>query len=39
VFWKRADNKWHAYEPQPTVLQLDEFLKLVDQDKYACFKG
>ena len=39
VFWKRADNKWHSYEPQPTVLQLDEFLKLVDQDKYACFKG
>jgi hypothetical protein len=39
VFWKRADNKWHAYDPQPNVLQLNEFLKLVDQDKYACFKG
>lgn len=39
IFWKRADDKWHAYEPKPTVSKLTDFLKIVDQDKYGCFKG
>lgn len=39
VFWMRADLKWHKYDPKPTVQQLKDFLKLVDEDKYACFKG
>ena len=39
VYWKRADSKWHQYEPKPTVSSLKHFLKLVDEDKYACFKG
>lgn len=39
VFWKRADNKWHAYKPQPTVKALTDFLTLVNQDEYGCFKG
>jgi hypothetical protein len=39
VFWKRADKKWHSYKPKPTVKELKDFLKLVDQDNYGCFKG
>jgi hypothetical protein len=39
IYWKRADNKWHLYEPPPNVEQLKDFLKIVDQDKYGCFKG
>ncbi len=39
IFWKRADNKWHTYKPRPTVEELKDFLKLVDEDKYGCFKG
>lgn len=39
IYWKRADNKWHAYKPKPTVGALKDFLKLVDQDEYGCFKG
>jgi hypothetical protein len=39
IFWKRADNKWHAYKPHPSVNELKEFLSLVDEDKYRCFKG
>jgi hypothetical protein len=39
IFWKRADNKWHSYKPQPSVKELKDFLKLVDQDKYGYFKG
>ena len=39
IFWKRADDKWHAYTPNPTVKELKDFLKIVDEDKYHCFKG
>lgn len=39
VFRKRADNKWHPYKPTPLVKELKDFLKLVDQDEYGCFKG
>ena len=39
VFWQRADLKWHSYEPKPTVKQLTDFLKLVDEDVHHCFKG
>lgn len=39
IFWMRANLKWHSYEPQPTVKLLYDFLKIVNEDKYACFKG
>lgn len=39
IFWKRADNKWHSYAPVPEVGKLTDFLKLVDEDKFGCFKG
>lgn len=39
IFWKRADLKWHSYDPKPTVRYLEDFLNLVDEDKYGCFKG
>lgn len=39
VFWKRADFKWHGYEPHATVATIDEFLTVVDQDSYGCFWG
>lgn len=39
VFWMRADLKWHGYEPKPVVKDIDEFLKLVDEDQYGCFWG
>ena len=38
VFWKRADLKWHGYEPA-TVATIDDFLTVVDQDTYCCFWG
>lgn len=37
VFWRRADRKWHAYPPQPTVKTLADFLALVDENKHGCF--
>ncbi len=39
VFWMRADLKWHAYEPQPQVNTIHEFLQIVQEDKYGCFWG
>jgi len=39
VYWMRADRKWHRYTPTPEVGKLGGFLKLVDEDKNACFRG
>ncbi len=39
VFWRRADLKWHGYEPLPTVGSIEKFLDAVDRDEYSCFWG
>jgi hypothetical protein len=39
VFWKRADLKWHGYDPASTVQSIEEFLVAVDADPYGCFFG
>lgn len=39
VFWRRADAKWHGYTPKPTVSNLQNFTKLIQEDKYHCFFG
>ena len=39
VFWKRADLKWHRYDPAPEVRRLEDFLALVERDEHACFFG
>lgn len=39
VFWMRRDLKWHRYDPAPEVLSLEDFGRLVHEDKHACFFG
>ena len=39
IYWKRANLKWSSYKPNPTVNLLSDFLKIVDEDEHACFKG
>ncbi len=39
VFWMRQDLKWHSYEPKPTVKTIQQFAKLVEDDRYCCFWG
>lgn len=39
VFWVRADLKWHAYDPKPTVETLKAFVELVEADAHHCFWG
>ncbi len=39
IYWKRADLKWHRYQPDPQVKTIEEFLAVVDKDEYGCFCG
>lgn len=39
VFWMRANLKWHSYTPKPIVNFVEEFIKLVEEDKQHCFWG
>jgi len=39
VFWKRADLKWHRYEPVPEVNAIEQFLDVVEKDHDGCFFG
>ena len=39
IFWMRASLKWQSYEPMREVVTLHEFLAIVDEDAYHCFKG
>lgn len=39
VYWQRADLKWHAYDPCPEVVHLEDFIDLVEHDEFCCFFG
>ena len=39
IYWKRADLKWHGYEPVPEVAVVEEFLAVVQKDELSCFFG
>ncbi|MBA3964751.1 MAG: DUF3024 domain-containing protein [Nitrospirales bacterium] len=39
VYWKRADLKWHRYEPVPEVSAIEKFLAVVKENEYSCFFG
>ena len=39
VFWRRADLKWHSYDPVSEVRTIEQFLAVVEKDEYACFYG
>jgi hypothetical protein len=39
VYWMRANLKWTIYEPAAKVKTLKEFIMVVEEDKYHCFKG
>jgi hypothetical protein len=39
VLWKRADGKWHRYDPRREVKSLKAFLNLVAEDSHGCFWG
>jgi hypothetical protein len=39
LYWKRADGKWHRYQPQPESKSLAAALAVIHEDRYACFFG
>jgi hypothetical protein len=39
IYWMRGNLKWTAYDPQPEVKGIDQFLEIVEQDEYHCFFG
>ncbi len=39
VFWQQSDLKWHSYQPNPIVNTLNDFIKLIEEDKHHCFWG
>ncbi len=39
LYWKRADMKWHWYEPFGESESIEEILKAIDQDQHGCFWG
>jgi hypothetical protein len=39
IYWKRADLKWHGYQPAPQVKTIEEFIAVVDKDEFGCFYG
>lgn len=39
IFWKRADGKWHRYEPCPQTKSLAAALAVIHEDSYRCFFG
>ena len=39
LFWKRADGKWHGYQPRLEMNSLAEALRVIDEDACQCFFG
>jgi hypothetical protein len=39
LLWRRADLKWHGYEPKSSSGDLAELVAEVDKDPYGCFFG
>lgn len=39
LYWLRADNKWHLYQPFPSSESLETLLEVIEADKHMCFWG
>ena len=39
IYWRRADLKWHIYEPCPKTESLSAALAEINEDQHACFFG
>lgn len=39
LYWNRADERWHGYQPMPDADRLDPLVQEVLDDPYGCFWG
>lgn len=39
IYWMPSTLQWTAYQPEPEVKDIQQFLAIVDQDAHHCFFG
>ena len=39
LYWMRADLKWHFYDPEAPLNDLESLVALVEEDRYGAFFG
>lgn len=39
IYWRRADLKWHIYDPLAEAPGISRFLAEVEADPHGCFWG
>lgn len=39
LYWRRADLKWHAYQPAAPSTDLAALVDVIDRDEYGAFFG
>jgi len=39
IYWMRASGKWESYEPNSEVKSINDFFKVIIEDKFGCFFG
>lgn len=39
IYWMRANGKWELYQPNPSVLNIQSFIDIVEEDEHGCFRG
>jgi len=39
IYCFKSDMKWHIYKPTEKVNNLKEFVKIIKEDRYSCFRG
>ena len=39
VYWRRANLKWHSFQPNAEVAAIEDFLRVVQKDDHGYFFG
>ena len=39
LYWRRADLKWHRYQPAGPTVDLGAMVEIIDRDEYCAFFG
>jgi Protein of unknown function (DUF3024) len=39
LFWQRRDLKWHGYETEVELKNIEQFVEIIQKDENSCFWG
>ena len=39
IYWRRASGKWELYEQEPEVNSIEDFFRIINEDKLHVFRG